>query len=277
MNLQDITKAYDFSGKTVAITGGGGVLCGEMAKCLAGCNANTVILDRDVSLGEKVLESLKGTKGKHRVHFIDVLDKAKVQEAAEKIIQEYKKIDILINGAGGNNPKATTSAELLFFDIPAEAIQFVSSLNLIGTILPSQIFGKYMVDQKEGIILNVSSMNAFRPLTRIPAYSAAKAAVSNFTQWLAVHIAQEYTPNIRVNAIAPGFFLTEQNRFLLTDKTSGDLTARGKKILDHTPMGRFGAPEDLLGAMMWLLSPMSKFVTGIVLPIDGGFSAYSGV
>jgi NAD(P)-dependent dehydrogenase (short-subunit alcohol dehydrogenase family) len=277
MNLQEVTHAYDFTGKTIAITGGGGVLCGEMAKCLAGCNGNIVILDRDVSLGEKVLQSLAGTKGKHKVYFIDVLDKAKVQEAADKVIADYKRIDILINGAGGNNPKATTNPEQSFFDIPADAIQFVTNLNLLGTILPSQIFGKHMVAQKDGIILNVSSMNSFRPLTRIPAYSAAKAAVSNFTQWLAVHVAQEYTPNIRVNAIAPGFFLTEQNRFLLTDKVTGELTARGKKILDHTPMGRFGVPEDLLGAMLWLLSPMAKFVTGIVLPIDGGFSAYSGV
>jgi NAD(P)-dependent dehydrogenase (short-subunit alcohol dehydrogenase family) len=277
MNLQEITKAYDFTGKTVAITGGGGVLCSEMAKCLAGCNANIVILDRDMSLGEKALQSLKDTKGKHKAIFIDVLDKAKVQESADRTLAEYGKVDILINGAGGNNPKATTSAEMSFFDIPAEAIQFVSNLNLIGTILPSQIFGKQMVAQKEGIILNVSSMNAFRPLTRIPAYSAAKAAISNFTQWLAVHMAQEYTPNIRVNAIAPGFFLTDQNRFLLTDKATGELTARGKKILDHTPSARFGTPDDLLGGMLWLLSPASKFVTGIVLPIDGGFSAYSGV
>ncbi len=277
MNLQEVTKAYDFSGKTIAITGGGGVLCSEMAKCLAGCNANIVTLDRDVALGEKVHQSLSGTKGKHKVIFIDVLDKAKVQEAADKTLAEYGKVDILINGAGGNNPKATTNSEQSFFDIPTEAIQFVSNLNLIGTILPSQIFGRAMVAQKEGIILNVSSMNAFRPLTRIPAYSAAKAAISNFTQWLAVHMAQEYTPNIRVNALAPGFFLTEQNRFLLTDKATGELTPRGKKILDHTPMARFGAPEDLLGGMLWLLSPASKFVTGIVLPIDGGFSAYSGV
>ena len=277
MNLQEVTKAYDFTGKTIAITGGGGVLCSEMARCLAGCNANIVILDRDMSLGEKVLATLAGTQGKHKALFIDVLDKAKVQEAADKTLAEYGKVDILINGAGGNNPKATTSAEMSFFDIPSEAIQFVANLNLLGAIIPSQIFGKQMVAQKEGIILNVSSMNAFRPLTRIPAYSAAKAAISNFTQWLAVHMAQEYTPNIRVNAIAPGFFLTDQNRFLLTDKATGELTARGKKILDHTPSGRFGTPEDLLGGMLWLLSPASKFVTGIVLPIDGGFSAYSGV
>lgn len=277
MNLQEITQAYDFTGKTAAITGGGGVLCSKMARCLAGCNANIVILDRDMLLGEKVVQSLAGTKGKHNAIFIDVLDKVKVQDAAEKVFAEYGRVDILINGAGGNNPKATTNAEQSFFDIPPEAIQFVSNLNLIGTIIPSQVFGKHMAANKEGVILNISSMNAFRPLTRIPAYSAAKAAISNFTQWLAVHIAQEYTPNIRVNAIAPGFFLTEQNRFLLTEKGTGELTARGKKILDHTPMNRFGEPADLLGAMLWLLSPASNFVTGIVLPVDGGFSAYSGV
>jgi NAD(P)-dependent dehydrogenase (short-subunit alcohol dehydrogenase family) len=208
---------------------------------------------------------------------VDVLDKPSIERAAEEIIKKFGRIDCLINGAGGNNPKATTNAEQSFFDIPAEALEFVTSLNFNGTILPSQVFGKYMVDQKEGVILNISSMSAFHPLTRVPAYSAAKSAVSNFTEWLAVHMAQEYTPAIRVNAIAPGFFLTEQNRFLLTDKDTGELTARGKKILDHTPMARFGVPDDLIGAVLWLLSPASKFVTGIVLPVDGGFSAYAGV
>lgn len=277
MNFQELTQQFDFSGKTVAITGGGGVLCGEMARTLAGCHANIVILDRDSSLGEKVVQSLAGTKGKHLFVHIDVLDRNKVEEAARAVITAYGRIDILINGAGGNSPKATTNTEMTFFDIPADAFQFVSNLNLLGTVLPSQIFGKYMAEQKEGIILNVSSMNAFRPLTRIPAYSAAKAAVSNFTQWLAVHMAQEYSPNIRVNAIAPGFFLTEQNRFLLTEKDTGALTQRGKKIIEHTPAARFGETEDLLGAVVFLLSPVSKFVTGIVLPVDGGFSAYSGV
>jgi NAD(P)-dependent dehydrogenase (short-subunit alcohol dehydrogenase family) len=277
MDPKNLMNAYDFTGKTIAITGGGGVLCGEMARGLAGCHANVVILDRDVGLAEKVLATLAGSKGTHKASFIDVLDKAAVQQAADKVIADYGKIDGLINGAGGNNPKATTNPEQSFFDIPPEAIQFVANLNLQGTILPSQAFGRCMAKQKEGVILNISSMNALRPLTRIPAYSAAKAAVSNFTQWLAVHLAQEYSTNIRVNAIAPGFFLTEQNRFLLTDKATGALTARGNKIIDHTPMGRFGGPEDLVGAVLWLLSPASKFVTGIVLPIDGGFSAYSGV
>ncbi len=277
MDPQNILNAYDFSGKTIAITGGGGVLCAELARAVAGCNANVVILDRDVNLGEKTLATLEGTRGRHNVLYVDVLDKVAVQKAADIVLADYGRIDGLINGAGGNHPTATTSAEQPFFDIPREAIEQVCNLNLLGTILPSQVFGKLMVAQSQGVILNVSSMNAFRPLTRIFAYSAAKAAVSNFTQWLAVHLAQEYSTNIRVNAIAPGFFLTEQNRFLLTDKATGALTARGSKILEHTPMGRFGSPEDLAGASLWLLSPASKFVTGIVVPIDGGFSAYSGV
>ena len=276
MNIQELSKQYDFTGKTVVITGGAGVLMGEMACALVGCNANVVILDRDPALADQVVRRFDN-KAKYLVVKGDVLDKESLSQAAAQIIGHFGRIDCLINGAGGNNPKATTNPEQSFFNLPADSIKFVSDLNLLGTILPSQVFGKYMADQKEGIILNVSSMNAFRPLTRIPAYSAAKAAVSNFTQWLAVHMAQEYSPNIRVNAIAPGFFLTEQNRFLLTDKETGGLTLRGKKIMDHTPMGRFGKPEDLLGATLWLLSPASEFVTGIVLPIDGGFSAYSGV
>jgi NAD(P)-dependent dehydrogenase (short-subunit alcohol dehydrogenase family) len=187
------------------------------------------------------------------------------------------KLDCLINAAGGNKPAATTSAELKFFDLPADALRWVFELNVMGTILPSQAFGKVMAEQGYGTILNISSMNAFRPLTRIPAYSAAKAAVSNFTQWLAVHMAQEYSPKIRVNAIAPGFFLTDQNRFLLTDKETGEWTARGKTILAHTPMARMGESRDLFGGVLWLLSPASEFVTGVVIPIDGGFSAFSGV
>jgi NAD(P)-dependent dehydrogenase (short-subunit alcohol dehydrogenase family) len=277
MNLKELSQQYDFSGKTVIITGGAGVLGGEMACALVGCNANVVILDRDPTLADQVVRRFETTKGKYLVVKGDVLNKESLEQAAAEIVKHFGRIDCLINGAGGNNPKATTNPEQSFFSLPAENLKFVSDLNLLGTILPSQVFGKYMADQKEGIILNVSSMNAFRPLTRIPAYSAAKAAVSNFTQWLAVHMAQEYSANIRVNAIAPGFFLTEQNRFLLTEKETGNLTLRGKKIMDHTPMGRFGKPEDLLGATLWLLSPASAFVTGVVLPIDGGFSAYSGV
>jgi NAD(P)-dependent dehydrogenase (short-subunit alcohol dehydrogenase family) len=205
------------------------------------------------------------------------LDKANIEVVAGEVIAEFGQVDILINGAGGNKPQATTSQDLKFFDLPADAFRWVFDLNMLGTILPTQVFAKMMAEQGSGIILNISSMNAFRPLTRIPAYSAAKAGVSNFTQWLAVHMAQEYSPAIRVNAIAPGFFLTEQNRFLLTDKETGELTARGQTIIQHTPMGRFGTPDDLVGTVLWLVSPASAFVTGIVVPIDGGFSAFSGV
>ena len=207
----------------------------------------------------------------------DVLDKGKMNEAFVCAVETMGKVDALINGAGGNKKEATTSPEMSFFDMPAEAIRAVFDLNFIGTLLPSQVFGKYMAQRGEGVIINVSSMNAFRPLTKIAAYSAAKAAVSNFTQWLAVHMCRNYSKNIRVNAIAPGFFLTEQNRFLLTDEKTGELTARGKTIIEHTPMARFGQPDELIGTILWLLSDAAKFVTGIVVPVDGGFSAFSGV
>jgi NAD(P)-dependent dehydrogenase (short-subunit alcohol dehydrogenase family) len=277
VNLDELTRQYDFSNRVVVVTGGAGILGGEIACTLAGCNASVAIIDRAPEQAERFMPRLNLSKGRSMVVEGDVLQKDSMELAAQKIIAEWGKIDCLVNAAGGNNPGATTGSEKSFFDLPESALRFVSDLNLLGTIIPSQVFGKLMAQQKAGVILNVSSMNAFRPLTRIPAYSAAKAAVSNFTQWLAVHLAQEYSPKIRVNAIAPGFFLTEQNRFLLTDKDTGKLTARGEQILAHTPMHRFGTPEDLFGAALWLLSPMSQFVTGIVLPVDGGFSAYSGV
>ncbi len=277
MNLQELTQWYDFSNKTAVITGGTGVLGGEMACALVGCGANIAVLDRNPNLPEYLLEPMDAGPGKYMVVFGDVLVRENLESAAENIQAAFGDIDILINAAGGNHPQATTSEDVSFFDLPDEALRFVFDLNILGTILPSQVFGRMMADKGEGIILNVSSMSAFTPLTRIPGYSAAKAGVSNFTQWLAVHMAQEYSPNIRVNAIAPGFFLTKQNRFLLTEEESGELTERGQQIIDHTPMARFGAPEDLLGAVYWLLSPASEFVTGVVLPIDGGFAAFSGV
>jgi NAD(P)-dependent dehydrogenase (short-subunit alcohol dehydrogenase family) len=277
VNYDELVRQYDFSNQVVVVTGGAGILGGEIACALLGCNANVVIIDRAPAQSERFLLHMKLSKGSYRVINGDVLQKDSIELAAENIIADFGKIDCLVNAAGGNNPGATTGSDKSFFDLPESALRFVSDLNLLGTMIPSQVFGKLMAQQKAGVILNISSMNALRPLTRIPAYSAAKAAVSNFTQWLAVHMAQEYSGNIRVNAIAPGFFLTEQNRFLLTDKNTGKLTARGEQILAHTPMNRFGAPADLLGAVLWLLSPMSQFVTGIVLPIDGGFSAYSGV
>jgi NAD(P)-dependent dehydrogenase (short-subunit alcohol dehydrogenase family) len=277
MDLQELTKMYDFSGCSVTITGGAGVLGGEVACALVGCKANVAIVDRSPEMADRLIERLDPAGGRAIIVYGDVLEPGTMEETAERVMREFGRIDCLINAAGGNHPKATTSPDLSFFDIPTDALRSVFDLNIIGTMIPCQVFGKYMAEQDEGNILNFSSMNAFQPLTRIPAYSAAKAGISNFTQWLAVHMAQEYSPHIRVNAVAPGFFLTEQNRFLLTDEKTGELTDRGQTIIDHTPMGRFGDPEDLLGTVMWLMSPASAFVTGIVVPIDGGFSAFSGV
>ncbi len=280
MNLQELTRLYDLTNRTVAITGGGGILGSEMACALAGCKANVAILDRDRALAEgaaRRIEQAKPEIGRAIAVYADVLDRDSLVEAERVIRDKFGKVDALINAAGGNKPMATTSRDLAFFDLPLDALRFVFDLNILGTIIPSQVFGKSMASRGEGVILNISSMNAFRPLTHTPAYAAAKAGVSNFTQWLAVHMAQEYSSRIRVNALAPGFFLTEQNRYLLTEKDTGDLTPRGKTIIAHTPMARFGEPGDLLGAVLWLVSPASAFVSGIVVPIDGGFSACSGV
>jgi len=277
-DLDELRALYDFSGRTAVMTGGTGVLGAEMARALAACNANVVLLARNVGRAEETIATFpKAGKGRHLAIKADVLDRPALEEAAKLVLRERGAIDMLVNGAGGNDPKATTNPDQRFFDLPLEALQNVTNLNLLGTILPAQVFARPMAERKQGVILNVSSVNAARPLTRIAAYSASKAAISNFTQWLAIHLAQEYSPNIRVNAIMPGFFLTEQNRFLLTDKQTGELTARGKKIMEHTPMARFGTPDDLTGAMLWLLSPASRFVTGTVVPVDGGFTAYSGV
>lgn len=277
MNLDELTRLYDFSGRTVVITGGAGVLGGEIACALVGCRASVAILDRDPAMAERLVQRIPTNAGRFLIVYGDVMDRGTLEAARDQILADLGRVDALINAAGGNDPEATTSPERSFFDLPADALDRVLDLNLLGTVLPSQVFGKVMAQQQGGVILNVSSMNALRPLTRIPAYSAAKAAVSNFTQWLAVHMAQEYSPAIRVNAVAPGFFLTEQNRFLLAERETGAPTARGKKILEHTPMGRFGQPEDVLGAVLWLLSPASAFVTGAVIPVDGGFNAYAGV
>ena len=277
MDLEEVKRLYDFTGRTVFITGGAGILGGEMACVLVGCGANVAILDRDPSLADRLMDRLGRGPGCAVVVYADVLKRDTLVKAEEAIQTELGPVDTLINAAGGNNPKATTSADLSFFDLPEDALRFVFDLNIVGTILPCQVFGQKMAERGAGVILNISSMNAFRPLTRIPAYSAAKAGVSNFTQWLAVHMAQEFSPDIRVNAIAPGFFLTAQNRFLLTDELTGELTPRGRTIVEHTPMGRFGHPEELLGPVLWLLSPASAFVTGVVVPVDGGFSAFSGV
>ena len=277
MNLQELTQWYNFTGKTIVITGGTGVLGGEMACALVGCGANVAVVDRNPNLPEELKKPMDAGPGKYMVVYGDVLARESLEEAAADIRAAFGNVNMLVNAAGGNHPQATNSPDLSFFDLSDDALSSVFDLNVVGTILPSQVFGRIMAEKDEGIILNISSMSAFTPLTRIPGYSAAKAGVSNFTQWLAVHMAQEYSPYIRVNALAPGFFLTKQNRFLLTDEESGELTQRGQKIIEHTPMARFGDPEDLLGAVLWLLSPASAFVTGVVLPIDGGFAAFSGV
>ncbi len=277
MDNKRLESLFTLSGKVAVVTGGGGVLCGVMSRALGRLGVKMAVLDIVEEAAQKVADGIAAEGGEAIAVQCDVLDKASLETARDTVLARFDHVDILINGAGGNKKQATTSPGLSFFDLPPDAIRWVFDLNFLGTLLPSQVFGKPMVKRGEGCILNVSSMNAFRPLTRIPAYSAAKAAVSNFTQWLAVHMAQEYSPNIRVNALAPGFFLTEQNRFLLTDEASGELTPRGRTIIEHTPMGRFGDPEDLIGTTLWLLSPASSFVTGVVVPVDGGFSAFSGV
>jgi len=261
---------------TVAITGGGGVLCAEMAVALARSGARLILVDIDRDRMDAVVERIREQGGEACGFVASVLSKEALQMVMKEIHKEFGGVDVLINGAGGNRADATTSESHSFFDLPEDALRFVFDLNLLGTFFASQVFGADMARQGSGVIINIASMNAVRPLTRIPAYSAAKAAVANFTQWLAVHMAQEYSPNIRVVAVAPGFFLTEQNRFLLVDDT-GQPTERGREILQHTPAGRFGRPQDLVGAIQWLLGPEAEFVTGVMVPVDGGFSAYSGV
>ena len=272
-----MNDVFSVEGKSIVITGGAGILCSALAEYLAEAGAKVCIADYDEFRANEVAKRIEKKGGFALPLRINVLNKAEIQDAFSCAVNSMGRIDALINGAGGNKKEATTSVELPFFDLPGDALRSVFDLNFIGTFLPCQVFGSYFAQQKKGIILNVSSMSAYHPLTKICGYSAAKAAVSNFTEWLAVHLCQNYSKDIRVNAIAPGFFLTDQNRFLLTDEQSGALTPRGETIISHTPMGRFGTPEDLTGTLLWLLSDASAFVTGIVVPVDGGFSAFSGV
>ena len=277
MDLAELTRLYDFRGRTIVVTGGTGVLGGEIACALVNCGANVAVLDMNLKPAQALLERLGERASQALAVEANVLDPGSLREASHTILEKFGGMDCLVNAAGGNRPQATTSPDLSFFDLPVDALRWVFDLNILGTMLPCQVFGKLMAEKGRGTILNISSMNSFRPLTRIPAYSAAKAGVSNFTQWLAVHMAQQYSPKIRVNAIAPGFFVTAQNRFLLYNEKTSELTPRGKTIIEHTPMGRFGEPEDLFGAALWLLSDASAFITGIIVPIDGGFSGFSGV
>jgi NAD(P)-dependent dehydrogenase (short-subunit alcohol dehydrogenase family) len=268
---------FSIQGKCIVVTGGAGVLCGAMAKGLAKLGAKVAVVDYDALRANQVCKEIEDAGGFAIPIQCNVLDRKEIEQAFACAVQSLGHIDVLINGAGGNKKEATCAPPTTFFDLPADAVRWVFDLNCLGTILPSQVFGQHMAQRGEGTIINISSMNAFRPLTNIPAYSGAKAAVSNFTQWLATYMAQRHNPNIRVNAIAPGFFITQQNRFLLTDQATGELTARGKQVIAHTPMNRFGTPEDLLGATVFLISEAAKFITGVVVPVDGGFSAFSGV
>ncbi len=274
--MNEAYKLFSLDGKVVVITGGAGILGSAIGRGLARFGARIAVCD--IKNFDNVAGQMQQDGFVAKGYYMDVLNIESIRKVCDEILKDFGKVDVLLNAAGGNMPQATTSAELSFFDLPLDALQKVVALNLFGgAILPSQVFGKLMAKREEGgSIINISSMAAFRPLTRTIGYSAAKAAVSNFTQWLAVHLAMEYNKNLRVNAIAPGFFLTQQNRYLLLDE-QGNLTPRGKAIIDHTPMGRFGDPDDLIGVCVWLCSEASKFVTGAVIPIDGGFNAYSGV
>lgn len=277
----------DLSARVVVVTGGGGILCSVFAEALSQCGAKVAVLDLHSSAAERVVARLREQGGTALAVTADVLDRGSLADAAAEVARQLGPCDILINGAGGNHPSGTTTRSFLsasdlddgslrnFFDLETSGIELVMNLNFLGTLLPTQIFARQMVGRAGCSVINISSMSALSPLTQIPAYSAAKAAVSNLTQWLAVHFSKV---GIRVNAIAPGFFLTQQNQALLIDKASGMLTERARRILDHTPMGRFGDPHELIGVLLWLCSKeASGFVSGIVVPVDGGFSAYPGV
>jgi NAD(P)-dependent dehydrogenase (short-subunit alcohol dehydrogenase family) len=267
---------FSLINKTAIVTGGNGVLGSVMCKALAAAGAKVVVLGRKAETSQHVVDEIQQSGGNVMAVQADVLRKEDLLRAKEIVLGSYGSIDILINAAGGNQPGATITPDKNFFDLDIKAFQQVVDLNLLGTVLPSQLFGEVMAKAKKGIIINISSMSAFRPITRVVGYSAAKAAVDNFTQWLAVEMAKKFGQGMRVNAIAPGFFITEQNRSLLTN-TDGSLTERGKSVIQNTPFARFGEPEELIGTLLWLCSDASKFVTGVVVPVDGGFNAYSGV
>ncbi|WP_346860528.1 SDR family oxidoreductase [uncultured Draconibacterium sp.] len=276
----------DLNGKVCVITGGAGVLGSAMVKAIASVGTKIAIADINKEVADKVAAEIAAESGATVIGIeANVLDKASLEKAKAEINQKLGEIDILINGAGGNSPQATTKVEVMtednmdkledtFYGLEMEGFDKVFALNFKGTLLPTMVFTTDMLKNKKGVVLNVSSMNSYKPLTKIPAYSAAKASINNFTEWLSVHLAKV---GIRVNAIAPGFFITHQNRFLVMDEKTGNYSPRGQKIVDNTPMGKFGEPEDLQGATLFLISDVSNFITGIVIPVDGGYSAFGGV
>jgi NAD(P)-dependent dehydrogenase (short-subunit alcohol dehydrogenase family) len=268
---------FDVRGQVAVVTGGTGVLGAALAGGLARQGMRVSVLGRSAERGEQVVQQIRQSGGEAHFVAVDVTVPQECRQAAEQVLEQWGAMHALINAAGGNHPEATATEQRSFFDLDPSALQYVMQLNALGTVFPCQAFGRYLANQRAGAIVNISSMAALRPLTRVVGYAAAKAAVTNFTQWLSVYMCQTAGPQVRVNAIAPGFFLTDQNRYLLTDQHTGALTERGQQVIDHTPMGRFGEPDELLGTVNWLLSEASRFVTGIVVPVDGGFSAFAGV
>ena len=275
-----LEQLFDLSGRVAVVTGATGVLGGAMARGLAGAGARVGVLGRRRERAEEVAREISDSAREAMALPADVLDGEQLEAARDAVLGRWGRLDILVNAAGGNVPAATTGGDAKIFDLPREALREVLDLNFLGTVLPSQVFGEAMTRperrETEGVIVNVSSMAASRPLTKVVGYSAAKSAVENFTRWLAVELARRHGAGLRVNAIAPGFFLGEQNRAMLVEDDGG-LTERGRTIIEHTPAGRFGEPEELVGTLIWLCSPAAKFVTGIVVPVDGGFGAFGGV
>jgi NAD(P)-dependent dehydrogenase (short-subunit alcohol dehydrogenase family) len=273
-----MTYTIDLSGKVAAVTGGSGVLGSAMCKGLAQAGASVAVMGTTVEKAQKTVDEITAAGGQALALAVDVLDHSSLEAARDQIERTLGSIDILINCAGGNNPEAMTAPDnsRSFFDLPKEALEWTFNLNFLGSLIPSQVFAKSMTEKGQGVIINISSMAADRPLTRVVAYAAAKAGIDNFTRWMATYFAKEYNPKIRVNAIAPGFFITTQNKRIVTNE-DGSLTARGQQIVTNTPMGRFGEPDELVGTLLWLVSDGAGFVTGTIIPVDGGFSAYSGV
>lgn len=267
---------FHLKDKVAVVTGAGGVICSTLAKDLAAQGAKVALLDLAVENARKVADEINASGGEAIALKANVLDLESLNTAADAVKKRFGRVDILVNGAGGNHPKATTGKELSFFDLPADALKWVFDLNFVGTVLPTQVFGKIMTESGEGSVVNIASMASYRPLTKTIAYSAAKSAIVNFTEWMSVHFCQEYSPKIRVNAIAPGFLLTKQNEYLMLDSNK-NLTPRGNDVVKKTPMARFGSPDELSGAVIYLCSDAASFVTGIVIPVDGGFNAYAGV